>query len=866
MKTSPWMMPVLLAALTFPGVSLAQAGELTPTAAPTALPGRPLVRPGQQIPRPYTPGAEDGATEGATAGAGAGADAGAVAGPEATAGPSAGGVSAAPKTSTSASGATVLGDPARQKPPKLRGAGTKVSIDGTFSLEQLVKFFADLTGQNFILTDPKNLRDEVTIISHQEVSVEDAYEAFLQALSLTNYTVVTQGKNTTLIKTSEASQSPIMVGSGGEDLASSARYVTQIIPLDNVSVSDVQSVVSAMVGPSAKVISYAPSNTMIITDSSRNLQKVYSIIKELDIAAPKSRMEIMPIRYADASEIQQIIQELYGTADTSSPATTAAATRSSARTRRTAPKVEAPTNDAVTAGKESNYISKVMADERTNSLIVLANDQGMLAVRDLIGKLDVDVDMSSRSQIHVVYLEHAKAEDVAQVLSNLSQNRSGSSSTRTTGTTRPGTTARNAASTAAPKAEGEAGEAGAIAAFDSGMRITSDENTNSLVIIASPEDFRIVKSVIDQLDVRRRQVFVDAVILELSSDDTLEIGTAVHGPFAPTADLTGIVAGQFGTQSLGLSQDLLSGLAMGVFGESVSVPMADGSSLDVPAFGVVMNFLKTNSGTNIVSNPNLLTLDNEEAKITVGRKVPFPTQSGLNSLGQPVVSYQREDVAVSLEITPRVNSTNFVTLELVMEASEIEEDDKGLDVNSSGFITSKREVETTALVRDNQTVVLGGLVGVTENQVETKIPVLGDLPVVGALFRGSRNQARKSNLMIFITPHIIDDEEDIWEIMRVKEAQRQEFLRRFYGQSREKQITELQELLRFSMNGVDQPSMFRGPTQLEETPKVEGQPISDESRAAVEEALSEHRGDAPGAGAGRLPEDEPLLNDLPEQE
>lgn len=837
-------MPVIWAALALGAPAWGQEGGLMPV----PITGRPLVRPGMPLPRPLGVDVEGSGTA-AEADSGAEPAGGSAAESPSAATATVGGV----PVTISATGAKLLGDPARQKPPKLGGANTRVSIDGTFTLDQLIKFFADLTGQNFILTNEKSLKDEVTIISHREVNIDEAYEAFLQALSLTGYTVVTQGQNTTLIKTAEASQSPITVGSGGEDLASSARYVTQIIPLENVSVSDVNTVVSGMVGPGAKIIAYAPSNTLIITDSSRNLQKVYSIIRELDIAAPKSRMEIMPLRYAAAADLQQLIQELYGTAETGSAAAPAAARTSTARTRRPKPEEAAPataTQDGgVTAGKESNYISKVIADERTNALIVLANDQGMEAVRDLIARLDVDVDLSSRSQIHVVYLEHAKSEDVAQVLTNLSQNKSsGSSSNSRTSNTRT-TNSRTPAANAAPKADAGAaaadGEAGAIAAFDSGMRITSDENTNSLVIIASPEDFRIVKSVIEKLDVRRRQVFVDAVILELSSDDSFEIGAAVHGPFAPTSDLTGLIAGQFGTQSLGLSQDLLSGLAMGVFGESVSIPLADGSTLDVPAFGVVLNFLKTNSGVNIVSNPNILTLDNEEAKITVGRKVPFPTQSGLNSLGQPVVSYQREDVAVTLEITPRVNSTNYVTLEMMLEASEIEEDDQGLDVNSSGFITSKREVETTALVRDNQTVVLGGLVGLTETQVETKIPVLGDLPVLGALFRGSRNQARKSNLMIFITPHIIDDEEDIWEIMRVKEAQRQEFLRRFYGQSREKQVQELQELLRFSMNTVDQPSLFRGPS-LTDGPR-EDVVIGDESRDAAKAALDEHR-DAAMAG------------------
>ena len=169
---------------------------------------------------------------------------------------------------------------------------------------------------------------------------------------------------------------------------------------------------------------------------------------------------------------------------------------------------------------------------------------------------------------------------------------------------------------------------------------------------------------IEELDVVRRQVFVDAVILEVSSTDEFSRGIAYHGPFQPDENVTGFLGGGFGTTALGLSQDLLSGLAVGAFGPSIDVPMADGSSLSIPAFGVVLNALKSNQAVNIVSNPNLMMLDNEEAKIVVGRKIPFPTTSGLNNLGQPVVSFQREDVAITMQVTPRVNSSNYVTVEM----------------------------------------------------------------------------------------------------------------------------------------------------------------------------------------------------------
>ena len=278
-----------------------------------------------------------------------------------------------------------------------------------------------------------------------------------------------------------------------------------------------------------------------------------------------------------------------------------------------------------------------------------------------------------------------------------------------------------------------------------------------------------------------------------------------------------------------------------------------GQSIDltIPAFGIVLNALKSNSAINIVSNPTIVTLDNEEARIEVGRKIPFPTTSGLNNLGQPTVTYQREDVALKLEVLPRINSSNEVTLEITVEVSEIEEDNRGLDVNTAGFITSKREVETVTIVGDNETVVLGGLVGLTDTTVETKVPVLGDLPLIGALFRGSRTESRKSDLMVFLTPHIIDGPEDMLRVREVKEAQRREFIRRFYGKSREQQMQALNELLGYSLNYIGEPSRYPPKAVPEQIGETEMSPDTlDALRDAGNEVVIE-----PGAGAGELEDD-----------
>lgn len=753
---------------------------------------------------------------------------------------------------------SVVVSPSRQRPPPLQGA-REVTLDFVErSLWDLVLFFADLREMNFVLADQKELQGKtVTIISHRPVKANAAWEAFLSAMSVAGYTVVESGGIAKVVKSGEAAQSPIPVGKGAPSYASDG-YVTQLIQLENVSVSEVNKVITSLMPPEAKVVAYQPTNTLIITDTATNIRKVYSILNELDVAAPKSSLRIVPIHYADASDIKAIIDELYGDTQDSEPDPRA---RRAANVRRPATRTtrgrQPADTESVTAGEESRFISKVISDERTNALIVLANDEGHEAVLNLVAELDRDVDPQNRAQIHVVYLEHAKAEEVASVLSELSQQGSSSSNQR-----RPAANARQPANPRqrAAEAGGDEATSGAIAAFDSGMRIAADDNTNSLVIIANTEDFKVVESVIRKLDIERKQVFVDAVILELASEDSQELGLAAHLPIQPSQEAAGMIGGQFGAQSLGLSQDMLTGLAVGVFGESVDVPMPFGDGvLSIPAFGIVLNALKANSSVNIVSNPNITTLDNQEAEIVVGRRIPFPTNAGMNSLGHPVVSFQREDVAITLRVTPRINSSNYVTLDVEVEVQEIEEDDQGMNIQQSGPITSKRQEKTTVLVKDNQTIVLGGLVGTTDTEVETKLPILGDLPVLGVLFRGTRKQSRKTNLMIFLTPHIINGPEDMLEVQRIKEAQRQEFMRRFYGRSRDDYFAELRDLLRYSLNYVDEPSMFRGPAQVSKDLRLDEDPISEDSRRAAAEALRD--------ASGRLPDEADLqIDDLPDGE
>ncbi|MSP54551.1 MAG: type II secretion system protein GspD [Myxococcales bacterium] len=727
---------------------------------------------------------------------------------------------------------------------------TKVTMDYVdASLMDITRYMAEITCRNFILSD--DLKGQITIISHQQVSVSEAYEAYLSALEVAGYTTVTVGKNTKVVATGKAGNAPLKIYEDG-DIPATDNFVTQIIQLDNTAVADISGLVKDLAGPSAKIIGYSPTNTLIITDAAYNIRRVYRIVKQLDVAAPKSRLEVIPIRYATAAAVEKILEEVYGVAASSgasaAPASSASADRASRRKTRDAAPAADTSATATTVGADATYISKIISDERTNSLIVLANEQALVAIKELIARVDVDIDPASRSQIHVIYLQHAKATDVANVLGNLSQGGRGSSSASssssssrgtsgTTGTRRStgqtggsGSGSRGGSQTGRPEEPGGAGADGAydgapgqaggvtsggsgvVAAFDSGMRVTADENTNSLVIIAAPEDFQVLKGVVDRLDISRRQVYVEAVVVEVGSTDTLDLGIAYHGG-APNSAGDGIGAygsGQLGASSASLPIDtstgsLLSGLAVGIMGAGIPLDFA-GTTVNIPAFGIALNALASNSDVDILSNPNLLVVDNEQATLTVGRNVPFPVSSGYSSTGQPVISYQRQDVGITLELTPQINEANEVTMDISLEVAEVEE---GTDSAGGGFTTSKRKTENVVVVQDNQTIVIGGLIGNTDTKGSSKIPILGDIPLIGFLFRGKTDTERKTNLLIFLTPHVINEPSDLEEVYRVKMAQREEFLRRFYGKSREEQEAEFRSLMTGSMNFVDAPSVYR---------------------------------------------------------
>lgn len=727
----------------------------------------------------------------------------------------------------------------RKSPVQPLPGDVRINIEyDNVEIKDIIKDFSRKTGRNFLI-DPK-ISGKITVLAPLAVPIGDAYDVFIAILDANGFATVveaTYGSDdpdwkklglskarwkkgdpliTRILPANDAKSEPLRLYKGGS-MPSTAALVTRLVQLDNISADDVSKVIQKWVSGAGDVVSYAPTNTLILTDSANNIRRLMDLIQELDVSAPKQKLEVITIKYAEATRVVEIIREIYGE-DGDTKAAPKAASSSKSR-RRSRSKAAAPsTASATSVGSETSFIGKMIADERTNSIIVLATDKSLEDIKGLIARIDYQTDPFAQSDIHVIYLEHAKAEELAQTLNNLIQQtnqRAQQSRTNSSSSSRT----RNQPAPAAT--EDENGN------FQGEVRLTHDVATNALVVTAARQDYDRLRRVVELLDIPRKQVFVETVIMEVSDQRVNDNGVSWHGGGGGANQLGPVsILGARGSSSITpaaslLDGSLLAGLGLGVFGQAINIPVpgVDGG-LEIPAFGIVLRFLQEDTNTNVLSSPNILTLDNEEASIEIGEKVPFPT-GGLGSLagaagaagisglaGLTSVSFTREDVGIILRITPQINESDFVTMEVYQEISEVKEGSTN-DASNGGPITTKRSAETSVSVRSNQTVVIGGLMQEVDTESETKVPVLGDIPILGALFRNKRKTKRKTNLLIFLTPHVIDGPEDLYEVYRIKMLQRQEFMRRFYGKTAEEQLNELNELIRFSMNLPDEPSVYR---------------------------------------------------------
>ena len=595
-------------------------------------------------------------------------------------------------------------------------------------LADLIQTVSEMTGRNFLYDE--TVKGKVTIISPDPMSIDQAYQLFITVLNTKGFTIVPSGRVNKIVPTREAKESNVPTYIDGR-ARTGEQFITRLISLQHIDATQlVNTVLAALVPKTGHVVAYPPSNALIITDSAANIERLLKIIRELDIPTTLELLEVIPLQFADAQELAQLAQTLLAQAPTGQVR------------RRTTP-------GAAQAGQEP---SKILPYPRGNALVVMANAEDLAAIKALVAQLDKP-PAQTHAGIYVNYLENADAEILSKTLNEI-----------VTGMRSQGAQGARPAA-ARPGQPAVAGQQPLAA-----VAITFDKPTNSLIINAQPDDYEILKGIIDQLDIKRRQVFVEALILELSLDATQNLGTALQGAVAID---DGVAFGGSGIAPTGPSISSLTtavtGILLGGLFNLITVDGPDGTPITVPALSALIELSKRNTDVNILSAPRLLTADNEEAEIIVGRNVPIITSrlTDQTNTAATSVTIERRDAALTLRFTPQITEGDRVRLNVFQEITDVVAPEQNVgDVDLVGPTLTKRLLRNTVYAENGKTVVLGGLINNNVTQTINKVPLLGDIPGLGWLFKRRNTIETKNNLLIFITPRIIRDSDDLDEVTR----------------------------------------------------------------------------------------------------
>lgn len=670
---------------------------------------------------------------------------------------------------------TAANNPGASNSAQNNGEGLRLdfnNVDITVVIDTISKY----TGKNFIYDE--KVRGSVTIVSPTPISVDQAYAVLESMLQVKGFaTVEGPGGVIKIIPAAEAKQSSIDTSLSKGSAATRDRFVTRLIPLHYVDAVQIVATLSPLISRDASLMAYEPTNTVIITDVEANIKRVLSILETIDVETYRAQLNLIKIEHADAAVIAEQLVEIFGGEVRATGGTTTSA--AAARRARATPAAQPAPNVSTNPGDQSQV--RIITDARTNSLIVLASRSKIEDIRSLITKLDVPVTGGGR--IHVYYLKHADAEELTETLNSLITS----------------TPAKGSSSASAPAASGGATNATALRAavveLEEGVSVTADAATNSLVIRASQEGFNTLSQVIDKLDIYRPQVLVEALILEVDVTDGKELGfngfaTFMNGKHtksgaaSATADDT--------LSQLPLTSMLDSGSAslplyiLNAIRDSRELVGMDADGNPIYKGSVVQGIIRASAtvkGTNIVSSPSILTSDNEEAEVKIGDNIPIISKNitNLESNNDNVVSnVERQDIGITLRVTPQISEGNQVRLEIFQEITGInptltEQVAGGADVGQIGVALSNRKIENTVVVADGDTVVIGGLISDQFDDGESKIPFLGDIPFLGWLFKTRSDSIRKINLIVFLTPYIMRNGADA---ERVSTYKREEFRHR----------------------------------------------------------------------------------------
>jgi general secretion pathway protein D len=581
-----------------------------------------------------------------------------------------------------------------------------VSIDfNDVDINVFIKFMSELTGTNFVVD--QRVKGKVTIISPSKISLKEAYKVFESVLEVHGYTTVQAGEIVKIVPSPDARSKSIETRLREEATNPQDNVVTQLVPLKYADPEEIKRLFTPMISKSSVILAYQPTNILIITDVQSNILRLLKILKQIDIPGIGQEISVIPVGYADSTKLVSLLTTIFK-----------------------------PTQKQAKGGPERAVT--MVADERTNVIVVLANELDTLRIKQLISMIDKETPRG-KGKIHVYYCENASAEELAKVLQDVPAEQ---------------------AQAGAPKGKG------AAPAIAGKVKITADKATNSMIIIADQEDYIVLEEVIKKLDIPRSMVFIESLIMEVDMDKSLDIGIDWQA-FGQTsiAGKETAIGGQFSQGLIDPGALAQGGLTVGLITEPVNI-----AGLTVSNIAAIINAIKTDDNFRILSTPQVLTTDNEEARITVGENRPYQTRSTTDPSGGTFESFEYRDVGKILKITPHVTEGRLVRMTISLEVTNIDLAST-LTTSSTLPVTQKRTVDTTVIVKDSQTVVIGGLIDESTTNNQSKVPVLGDVPLLGWLFRNSSEKNQKTNLYIFLTPRVIKSPAEADEIFKDKKEQ-----------------------------------------------------------------------------------------------
>jgi general secretion pathway protein D len=640
---------------------------------------------------------------------------------------------------------------AMQHVPKKPDELVSLSLQNA-ELADLVRAMEELTGKRFmVLASPKSF--QATVVAPEKVTVAEAYQAFLSILAANHLTAIPQGRFYKIIDTQDAAhEAPVRLPKEG--VPAEERFITYVHRVRHVSAEEVSAgVLAKLVSRDGSIIPYG--NLLLVTDTGTNVQRMMRVLDEIDVGQDEDKVWLEPLQYAASADVKKELDDLFQS--------------------RTGDKSQDKAPRPAPAAETDAHVTRIVALDRPNALLVVGSKGGYGRLLELLRV--IDVASPSEGRMHVVMLEHADAKKLVDSL--------------------------NQAVSAAQAPSSSGGGMKPVGALEAQVKVSAEETNNALIVTASAHDFAAIREVIRALDRPRRQVYIEAVVMDLDVQRGTQIASGLHG-FGDISSALGtgslLYGGSNPLASLALPTDptALQGLVLGVRGPSFPVPdflqpLLGTSS--IPGLGFFLDAVSTTSDSDILQTPHVLATDNVPATIYV--QLNTSLQKNASSYGLPTTGSGSSTSAAGslallsapaaanygkigpkIKITPHLNESDDVRLDVEETISDLTADPPQGNLGTVNFV--ERGAQTTLTVRDQHTVMIGGLVRDKVTHSATKVPVLGDIPILGALFRSTQDVTEKANLVLVLTPYIVRDEDDMRRIYEKRIQERQEFLDHYF--------------------------------------------------------------------------------------